>query len=72
LVSTEEKLVALAERVAQERLSDPARSGRPPIARSVTQGVGRCFITMYLGWDYDPVALDYEERLFAGRYALAS
>ena len=76
LARTEDKLVALAERVEAKRLSDPAKIGANADRILRDSGVGRCFATTikpgYFGWDFDPDALDYEERLLAGRYVITT
>ena len=76
MVRTEDKLVALGQRVDAKRLSDPAKIGAAADRILRDSGVGRCFTTTirpgYFGWDFDPDALDYEERLLAGRYVIAT
>lgn len=76
LSRTEEKLLALAERVRRGRLADPAKIGAAADRILRDSGVGRCFsIAIGQGvfhWDYDGAALDYEERLLAGRYVITT
>lgn len=76
LVRTEDKLVALEERVRAKRLTDPAKIGAAADRILRDSGIGRCFITTikegYFAWDFTPVALDYEERLLAGRYVVTT
>ena len=76
LTRTETKLIALAERVAAGRLADAAKIGATADRILRDSGVGRCFSTTIrtgsFVWDYDASALDYEERLLAGRYVLTT
>jgi transposase len=76
LVRTENKLIALAQRVTSGRLSDPAKIGAACDRILRDSGVGRCFTTtiatgVFL-WDYDQDALHYEEELLAGRYVITT
>lgn len=76
LVRTEDKLVALEARVRAKRLQDPAKIGAAADRILRDSGVGRCFSTTiregYFAWDFTPAALDYEERLLAGRYVITT
>lgn len=76
LSRTEDKLLALAERVRRGRLTDPAKIGAACDRILRDSGVGRCFSVAIaqgvLHWDYDEAALDYEERLLAGRYVITT
>jgi transposase len=76
LVSTEDKLVALEERVRAKRLVDPAKIGAAADRILRDSGVARCFATTiregYFSWDFDAAALDYEQRLLAGRYVITT
>ncbi len=76
LARTEDKLIALAERVTAKKLTDPAKIGAAADRILRDSGVGRCFTTVIrtglFGWNYDQAALDYEERLLAGRYVLTT
>jgi Transposase DDE domain len=76
LARTEDRLIALAERVRAGRLVDPARIGAAAERILSSSPVRRCFTTTIahgrFGWDYDRVAVDYEERLLAGRYVLTT
>ena len=74
LTRTEDKLIALSERVRAGRLSDPAKIGAAADRILRDSGVGRCFVTYIregsFTWDHDQDALHYEEDLLAGRYVL--
>ena len=76
LLRTEDKLVALEERVRTKRLTDPAKIGVAADRILRDSGVGRCFTTTiregYFAWDFTAAALDYEERLLAGRYVITT
>jgi DDE family transposase len=76
LARTEDKLIALAERVAAKRLCDPAKIGAAADRILRDSGVARCFTTVVchgrFSWNYDEDALDYETRLLAGRYVLTT
>lgn len=76
LERTETQLIALAERVHNKRLVDPAKIGAAAQRILGPSPVSRCFTTQVgqgrFGWDYDHTAIDYEERLLAGRYVLAT
>jgi transposase len=76
LARTEDKLIALAERVGAKRLSNPAKIGAAADRILRDSGVGRCFTTTirtgYFGWDFSAEALDYEERLLACRYVITT
>jgi hypothetical protein len=76
LERTETKLIAHAERVRAKRLVDAAKIdaaaqtilGPSPVSRYFTISIG----DGRFHWDYDRDALDYEERLVAGRYVLTT
>ena len=76
LARTEDKLIALDERVRAHRLVDPAKIGAAADRILRDSGVGRCFTTAIrhgsFHWAYDQRALDYEERLLAGRYVITT
>lgn len=76
LARTEDKLIALEERVRAGRLSDPAKIGAAADRILRDSGVARCFTTTTrtgsFSWDYDQEALHYEEDLLAGRYVLTT
>lgn len=76
LERTEDKLIALAERVRTKRLVDAAKIGAAAQRILGPSPVSRCFTTSIgegrFGWDYDQAALDYEQRLLAGRYVLTT
>ncbi|HYA68170.1 MAG TPA: IS1634 family transposase [Acidimicrobiales bacterium] len=76
LARTEDRLIALAERVRSGRLVDPAKIGAAADRILRDSGVGRCFVTKISHgrfiWDYDEAALDYEERLLSGRYVITT
>lgn len=76
LARTEDALIALEDRVRGGRLSDPAKIGAAADRILRDSGVGRCFkmttAKASFAWDYDHDALDYEERLLAGRYVLTT
>lgn len=76
LARTEDNLIALAERVRAGRLVDPARIGAAAQRILTASPVRRCFTTSIthatFHWDYDQAAVDYEERLLAGRYVLTT
>jgi transposase len=76
LQRTETQLIALAERVTAKKLKDPARIGAAAQRILGPSPVARCFTTTTgegrFGWDYDRAAVDYEERLLAGRYVLST
>lgn len=76
LERTETKLIALAERVRAKRLVDAAKIGAAAQRILGPSPVSRCFTTVIgegrFNWDYDQTALDYEERLLAGRYVLTT
>lgn len=73
---TETKLLALEDRVREGRLKDPAKIGRAAQRILGESGVARLFdIEIGEGsfmYHYDEDALDYEERLLAGRYVLTT
>ena len=76
LARTEDRLMALAERVRQGRLVDPAKIGAAADRILRDSGVSRCFSTKIahgvFTWDYDEQAMDYEERLHSGRYVITT
>ncbi len=76
LERTEDKLIALTERVRAKRLVDAAKIGAAAQRILGPSPVSRCFTTTIgdgrFGWDYDQTALDYEQRLLAGRYVLTT
>jgi hypothetical protein len=76
LARTEEQLVALDRRVRAGRLVDAAKIGAAAQRILGPSAVSRCFTTTIgerrFGWDYDQQALDYEQRLLAGRYVLST
>jgi transposase len=76
LARTEDRLMALAERVRQGRLVDPAKIGAAADRILRDSGVSRCFSTKIthgvFTWDYDEEAMDYEERLLSGRYVITT
>jgi len=76
LARTEERLIALADRVRSGRLVDPAKIGAAADRILRDSGVGRCFTTKIahgvFTWDYDEEAMDYEETLLAGRYVITT
>ena len=76
LERTETQLIALAERVRNKRLTDAARIGAAAQRILGPSPVSRCFTTTIghgrFSWDYDRAAVDYEERLLAGRYVLST
>jgi len=71
LARTEDKLIALAQRVSEAKLVDPAKIGAAADRILRDSGVARCFVTTTregsFSWDYDQEALHYEEDLLAGR-----
>lgn len=73
---TEEKLLALEERVRQGRLKDPAKIGRAAQRILGASGVSRLFeVEIGTGrflYHYGEDALDYEQQLLAGRYVLTT
>ena len=76
LAATEDGLIALAERVRKGRLVDPAKIGVAADRILRDSGVARCFSTKItqgvFTWDYDEKAMDYEEKLLAGRYVITT
>ena len=76
LAVTEDGLIALAERVRKGRLVDPAKIGAAADRILRDSGVSRCFSTKIargvFTWDYDEKAMDYEEKLLAGRYVITT
>lgn len=76
LERTENKLIALEERVRAGKLSDPAKIGAAADRILRDSGVGRCFTTIIREgsfiWDHDQEALHYEEDLLAGRYVITT
>ena len=76
LARVEDRLIALAERVRSKKLDDPAKIGAAADRILRDSGVARCFTTTIVDgqftWNYDQTALDYEERLLAGRYVVTT
>jgi transposase len=76
LAATEDGLIALASRVRKGRLVDPAKIGAAADRVLRDSGVSRCFSTKIahgvFTWDYDEKAMDYEEKLLAGRYVITT
>ena len=76
LAATEDGLIALADRVRKGRLVDPAKIGAAADRILRDSGVSRCFSTKIAHgvfiWDYDEKAMDYEEKLLAGRYVITT
>ena len=76
LTRTEDQLIALAQRVDASRLADPAKIGAAAERILAKSPVRRCFTTHIthgvFHWDYDRTAVDYEQRLLAGRYVLTT
>lgn len=76
LEQTEAKLIALAERVNAKRLKDAAKIGAAAQRILGPSPVSRCFTTTIsegrFNWNYDTTAIDYEQRLLAGRYVLST
>jgi transposase len=76
LERTEEQLITLDRRVRAGRLVDPAAIGAAAQRILGPSPVSRCFTTTIAEgrflWDYDQQALDYEQRLLAGRYVLTT
>ncbi len=76
LERTEAKLIALAERVRTKRLVDAAKIGAAVQRILGPSPVSRCFITTIgdgrFNWDYNTEAVDYDQRLLAGRYVLTT
>jgi transposase len=76
LAATEDGLIALASRVRKGRLVDPAKIGAAADRILRDSGVSRCFSTKIahgvFTWDYDNKAMDYEEKLLAGRYVITT
>jgi transposase len=76
LSRTEDKLIALADRVSAKRLVDRAEIGAASDRILRDSGVGRCFTTSIregsFSWSHDEDAVRFEERLLAGRYVLTT
>ena len=76
LAATEDGLIALSERVRKGRLVDPAKIGAAADRILRDSGVARCFSTKIahglFTWDYNERAMDYEEKLLAGRYVITT
>ena len=74
LAHTEEGLIALANRVREGRLRDPAKIGAAAQRILSGSGVARCFSTKIsdgvFSWGFNEAQLRYEEELLAGRYVL--
>ncbi|MGH9300061.1 MAG: IS1634 family transposase, partial [Acidimicrobiales bacterium] len=73
---TEDRLMALADRVRSGRLVDPAKIGATADRILRDSGVSACFRTTIrhgvFAWDYDEDHMRYEEELLAGRYVLTT
>lgn len=76
LARVEDKLIALSERVCAKKLTDPAKIGAAADRILRDSGVARCFTTTIVAgqfaWNYNRDALDYEQRLLAGRYVVTT
>ena len=76
LERVETQLIALTERVRDKRLVDPAKIGAAAQRILGPSPLSRCFTTSIgegrFGWDHDKAAIDYEQRLLAGRYVLST
>ncbi|MCP4962275.1 MAG: IS1634 family transposase, partial [Actinomycetia bacterium] len=76
LENTETQLIALADRVHSGRLVDPIKISAAAQRIPSASAVSRCFTTNItqgtFTWNYDDTALDYEQRLLAGRYVLTT
>lgn len=76
LERAEDGLLALARRVHERRLADPAKIGAAADRVLRDSGVGRCFkVTVregFFSFDYDRKALAYDEELLCGRYVLTT
>ena len=76
MVRTEDKLIALSERVRRGRLTDKAKIGAAADRILRDSGVGRCFSTYVddglFHWAYDEGAYSYDTELLAGRYVIAT
>ncbi len=76
LECTEQRLIALAERVRVGKLTDPAKIGASADRILRDSGVARCFATTirdgFFSWGYNEGALEFEENLLAGRYVLTT
>ena len=76
LAVTEDRLIALADRVRSGHLVDAAKIGADADRIIRDSGVGRCFGTKIahavFTWDYDEQAMNYEEHLLAGRYVITT
>jgi transposase len=76
LAATEDHLMALADRVRQGRLVDPAKIAAAADRILRDSGVSRCFVTRIahgvFTWDYDEEAMDDQERLLTGRYVITT
>jgi transposase len=76
LARTEDKLIALGERVTSGKLADPAKIGAAADRILRDSGVGRLFTTTIragsFSWDHDQEALKYETDLLAGRYVIVT
>ena len=76
LARTEQQLIGLDQRVRAGRLVDPAKIGAAAQRILGPSPMSRCFTTTIgegrFSWDYDTAAIDYEQRLLAGRYVLTT
>jgi transposase len=69
LAPTEDRLMALADRVRQGRLVDPAKIGAAADRILRDSGVSRCFSTRIA---HGVFTWDYDERLLSGRYVITT
>jgi hypothetical protein len=77
LTRTENELVALTDRVENtKKFGDPAKIGAAAERILARSPVRNCFVTTIgpgtFTWRHDKTALDYEQRLLAGRYVLTT
>lgn len=76
LKRTEDQLIALSQRVTAKKLTDPAKIGAAAERILAASPLRRCFSTQITAgvfvWRHDKTAVDYEERLLAGRYVLTT
>jgi len=76
LARTEDRLIALAERVRVRKLVDPAKIATAADRILRDSGVARCFTTKITAggftWAHNQNGLDYEQRLLEGRYVVTT
>jgi transposase len=77
LARTENELVPLTARVENtKKFSDPAKIGAAAERILTRSPVRSCFVTTIgvgtFTWRHDKTAIDYEQRLLAGRYVLTT